>query len=161
MRYTKEQLQEACKESTSFRKVMIMLNIIPAGGNYSTIKHKVKEYGIDTSHFLGKGWNRGLLFKPNPPALTKDLLVSDSKYQSSKLRKRLLKESYFEHKCYSCKLTEWMGFPIKLELEHIDGNHSNNQIENLTLLCPNCHSLTPTWRKCKSSLPIPPQGDLL
>jgi len=48
--------------------------------------------------------------------------------------------------CNRCEISEWMGEPITLELEHKDGNHYNNQRENLECLCPNCHSLTPTWR---------------
>ena len=56
----------------------------------------------------------------------------------------LLKER--GHKCECCNNTEWLGQPITLELEHVDGNRQNNTRENLKLLCPNCHSQTPTWR---------------
>ena len=57
----------------------------------------------------------------------------------------------FEHldvpkECQWCKLTEWLSQPIKLELDHIDGDNTNNEIDNLRMLCPNCHSMTPTWR---------------
>lgn len=48
--------------------------------------------------------------------------------------------------CNHCKLTTWMGKPIPLELEHKDGDRTNNSRKNLELICPNCHSLTPTWR---------------
>ena len=155
MKYTKEQLETACIQSLSYSNVMKILGLKESGGNYATIKKKIIEFQIDISHFTGRGWNKNLKFNPNPPIPTIDLLVSNSNYQSHKLRKRLLKEGYFEHKCYSCNLTEWLNQPIVLELEHIDGVHTNNQIENLTLLCPNCHSLTPTWRgrKIKSKLP--------
>lgn len=54
------------------------------------------------------------------------------------------------HICENCKLSEWMGIPITIELEHIDGNTNNNTRENLKLLCPNCHSQTPTWRRRKN-----------
>lgn len=53
------------------------------------------------------------------------------------------------HVCESCKNSEWLGRRITLELEHIDGDNKNNVRENLKLLCPNCHSYTPTWRKAK------------
>ncbi|HEX2620915.1 MAG TPA: helix-turn-helix domain-containing protein [Phototrophicaceae bacterium] len=66
-------------------------------------------------------------------------------YKTDKHRKiRLLKDRAC--KCESCGLTEWLGQPIKLELHHVDGNSDNNVGENLQLLCPNCHSLTLTYR---------------
>ncbi len=75
-----------------------------------------------------------------------EILVENSSYQSFKLRNRLLKGGLMQAKCYSCKNTTWLEKPIPLELEHVNGNHSDNRIENLTLLCPNCHALTPTYR---------------
>ncbi len=51
------------------------------------------------------------------------------------------------HRCEECNLTEWNNIPITLELEHVDGDRKNNTKENLKLLCPNCHSQTPTWRR--------------
>lgn len=54
-------------------------------------------------------------------------------------------------KCARCHLDTWLGFPMKFELEHKDGNTLNNSRENLEVLCPNCHSFTSTWRKKKSS----------
>lgn len=66
-------------------------------------------------------------------------------------KKKIMQER--EHRCESCGLTEWLGQPIKLEMHHIDGDADNNVSENLQLLCPNCHSLTPTYRaKNKGSI---------
>ena len=61
-----------------------------------------------------------------------------------RLRKRIILEQY--SKCNRCKLNKWFDEDIALELEHKDGNHNNNERNNLEALCPNCHSLTPTWR---------------
>lgn len=149
-KYTYEQLVEAVKTSTSYRQVMSKLGLIEAGGNYASTKNIISKYNLDITHFTGKGWNVGLKFKPNPITLLEDIITSTNfSYKSDKLRKRLIAANYFENKCYNCNLTEWMGNPIPLELEHIDGNHNNNLLSNLTILCPNCHAQTPTWRRRK------------
>lgn len=71
------------------------------------------------------------------------------------IRKRILIEER-GHNCEKCKNNQWMDSPIPLELDHIDGNNKNNIKENLKLLCPNCHALTPTWRgkNCKTKRKI-------
>lgn len=74
-------------------------------------------------------------------------LILNSEYSDltfGRLRERVLYEQ--DCKCNRCGLSEWLGEPISLELEHKDGNHHNNQRDNLEILCPNCHSLTLTWR---------------
>lgn len=67
-----------------------------------------------------------------------------SELSFERLRKRILYEQ--DCKCNRCGISEWLGEKISLELEHKDGNHHNNNRENLEMLCPNCHSLTTTWR---------------
>lgn len=67
---------------------------------------------------------------------------SDLSFES--LRARILYEQ--NEKCNKCGLDEWLNTPLVLELEHKDGNHFNNCRDNLEMLCPNCHSLTSTWR---------------
>lgn len=81
----------------------------------------------------------------------KTLVIPFEKLTSkSQIRKRLLEER--EWKCEECRITEWFGRPITLEVEHVDGNVTNNTKSNLKLLCPNCHSYTPTWRRKKKPL---------
>ena len=78
-------------------------------------------------------------------------------YQSK--RKRVLIEQDF--KCNNCKIDTWFGKPLTLELDHIDGDHHNDTRSNLVALCPNCHSLTETWRgrNRKNKLPPVAQGE--
>jgi hypothetical protein len=66
-------------------------------------------------------------------------------YQTFKLKKRLLKENILENKCSCCGITKWNEKEIALHLDHIDGNNHNHKLDNLRLLCPNCHSQTDTW----------------
>jgi Zn finger protein HypA/HybF involved in hydrogenase expression len=149
MRYkvTKEELENAVKKSESVASVCRILNIRPVGGNYRTLHSKFKKWNIDSSHFTGQGWNVGLKFKPSVKRPLSEILVEDSDYGSiSKLRGRLIKEGVKEHRCESCKLTEWLGQPIPLELDHINGINTDNRIENLKVLCPNCHAQTPNYR---------------
>lgn len=145
-KYTKEQLYEAVKTSKSIRQVLILLNVAPHGGNYKVIKDYIKKLNIDITHFTGSAHARGK--KIGPKRNIEVYLVQYPQYKiaSHSLKKRLIQENYFEHKCYKCNLTTWNNQPIPIELEHIDGNHYNNQITNLTLLCPNCHAQTPTYR---------------
>ena len=145
-KWTDEQLIQAIQENQSIAGVITQLGLKPAGGNYATINNKIKELQLDTSHFTGQGWNLGLKFKPNKPKPLEEILVKDSNYQSYKLSKRLINEGLKENKCECCGITTWMDKPIKLELHHVNGNHSDNRIENLQMLCPNCHSYTDNYR---------------
>lgn len=142
--YTQEEFIDAVKTSTSIRQVLITLGLAPKGGNYQTVHKQCDQLGLDTSHFTGKGWSKNKTIGPKRDI--QDYLTNQYPIQSNKLRKRLLAEGLFEHKCYNCGLSEWLNSPIPLELEHINGNHNDNTFSNLTLLCPNCHALTPTYR---------------
>lgn len=142
--YTEEELREAVKTSTSIRQVLEKLNIVPAGGNYQTTNRRIEKLNIDTSHFMGQAWNKGLEIGPKRPI--EEYLIENSVVQSFRLKNRLISEGLKEHKCECCGLTEWLGEPIPLELDHVDGDHYNNTLENLKILCPNCHAKTPTYR---------------
>jgi hypothetical protein len=142
-KYTNEQLIESCKNSTSIRQVLINLGLAPEGGSYRTIHKYIKTLGIDTSHFTGQGWSKGKAWAPKKSI--EEYLSNQQSIQSHKLRLRLLREHILPFECSSCSLTEWKGQPIPLELDHIDGNHNNNILSNLRLLCPNCHAQTSTY----------------
>ena len=145
--YTNEQFIEAVKTSLSIAEVCRKLGIKAAGGNYATVKNKIKKLNLDSSHFTGKAWNQGKRYKmivPSKPLC--EVLVKGIPYQSDRLRQRLIKEGLKEHKCECCLNTEWLGEPIKLELHHVNGDHNDNRLENLQILCPNCHAFTDNYR---------------
>lgn len=74
-------------------------------------------------------------------------LVEENPFEElgHRLRKKIVMEEQ-DYKCLHCDLDEWMGLRITLELDHIDGNNKNNVRSNLRCLCPNCHSITDTWK---------------
>lgn len=142
--YTNAGLSEICSRCYSYRQVLSELGLAEAGGNYRTLKLKIKEFNIDISHFTHQGWNKGNT--PNPTKPISVYLNNEQWIASYKLKKRLLKENIFTHQCMNCFGKEWLDKPIPLELHHIDGNNQNNSLNNLQLLCPNCHSLTDNYR---------------
>lgn len=146
-RYTGEQFAEAVQSSVSIRQVLSKLGLHPTGANYEVAKRRIRALGLDDGHFTGQGHLKGKTHNWRPPAPLIGILVEDSTYAGGtyRLKHRLIKEGLLEAKCHSCGLTEWLGRPIPLELEHKNGRRTDNRIANLTLLCANCHSLTDTF----------------
>ena len=149
MKACKAQLQEAVASSMNKRQVLMKLGVTPAGGNYIELEKALHEHNIDTSHF------RYLPQNPGKRRPIEDYLANLAPISSHKLRKRLIREGLLNAQCNRCEGTEWLGQPIPLELDHIDGNKLNNSLDNLQVLCPNCHSFTPHYRGRKKKLPKP------
>lgn len=143
--FSLEEFIEAVKNNYSVSSCLSSLNLSPTGANYRGFYKFQKENNIDISHFTGQGHLKGKTHSYNTIPLS-DILVKDYNYSSNRLRRRLISEGLKEHKCECCGLTEWLGEPIPLELDHVDGDHYNNTLENLKILCPNCHAKTPTYR---------------
>ena len=140
-RYTKELLAEAVQACTSWSAVCRKLGVTPATGAQSHLTRRAKQFGIDSSHFTGPGWNRGKVLGPKRPIT--DYLVQQGapKITASKLRQKLDENKLLPNKCQHCNRRKWLGAAIPLELDHINGDHFDNRIENLQSLCPNCHAV--------------------
>lgn len=137
---TDEQIIAASEQTNSATSAAAFLGI-----KYDTYRNHAKRLGVFKTNQSGKG-----VHKPQPDTikipLNEILSGMHPQYQSNKIRLRLLSEGIKEHRCESCGGTEWLGFPIPLELDHINGVNSDHQINNLRLLCPNCHAQTDTYR---------------
>ena len=143
---TKEEFDFAAKNSKSIAGMCRLLGLKPSGGNYRVLHNVIEKYQIDITHFTGQGWNVNLKFKPFEAKPLEEILVKNSSYQSYKLKQRLICECIKSPVCEFCGQTEWLGNPIPLELHHVNGNNKDNRLENLLLLCPNCHALTDSYR---------------
>ena len=120
------------------RKLGYALNGKSSGSANASIQAGIKYYNLDASHLKGQHWKKGVY--------SLDWMHKDTPYRSNYTRVLIQLRGY---KCEQCNNTEWLGQPIPLECHHIDGNNTNNESENLLLLCPNCHAQTPTYRNRK------------
>lgn len=144
--WTDEQLREAVASCTNYASVIRQLGLIPAGGNYDAVKRRIRELSLDTSHFHASiafhgNWRRD-------PTPLEELLVADRDLGSHTLKLRLFAEGL---KSPACELCGWaerrpVDGAIPVELDHVNGDRRDNRLENLRILCPNCHSLQPTHR---------------
>lgn len=146
--WTDDALIQAVATCKSYRAVLRTVGLVPAGGNYVQVRRRTMELGLDTSHFTGKGWNKD----NHSPRLNRripidEICIEGSYYQSYKLKKRLFEAGLKQPACELCGWAEKSkDGRIPVELDHVNGNHHDNRIENLRILCPNCHSLQPTHR---------------
>lgn len=140
----KEELAEIVKSSYSIKECLEKMGCPCGHGNYPTFYKYKRLYNLDTSHFtkreIKNTKNNG---EYRPVADYKN--ENPASIKGSIFLKKLVKEGYKEYRCEKCGITEWNGEPISLQLHHKDGNHYNWDVDNLTVLCPNCHSQTDNY----------------
>jgi predicted RNA-binding Zn-ribbon protein involved in translation (DUF1610 family) len=143
--YTKELLEAAVKKSVNFTDLCRKLGRFPMGATYQLIKNRVIDYGIDTSHFLGRATASGYRNRSIVPMNPNNVLVSGYKYRanSKRLRSCLIRIGV-EYSCAECGMSRWREKDISLHVDHINGIWSDCRRENLRFMCPNCHSQTST-----------------
>lgn len=145
--WTDEQLRAAILNCKSYRAVIFALGLVPAGGNYVQVQARIRALELDVSHFTGMGWSKGKRYHNSSRKSLGALLRVGSGVQSYKLKQRLYEVNIKQPKCELCSWAQMSeDGRIPVELDHINGNHQDNRLENLRILCPNCHSLQSTHR---------------
>lgn len=144
-------------ESTSFAQVIRRLGLVQAGGTQAHIKNRVRDLCLDTSHFVGQAHNKGKI--ANNKKTFEQILILGSPVDLKTKREQLYRaliQCGVSYVCTGCGIgPTWNERVLTLEIDHINGNHWDNRLENLRFLCPNCHSqekeTNRSWRRSKTS----------
>ena len=147
VRPTHEELRTAVAESVSIAEVLRRLGRPDSGTQRARLRRWITEDQLSTEHLLGQAHQRGKtrLASTRRP---EDILVKQDGRRRTRtvVLRRALRETGVPEKCADCGIgPEWLGKPMTLEVDHINGDWSDDRLENLRLLCPNCHAVTSTW----------------
>ena len=139
----KEAVERAIEGASSTREALHRLGLRSAGGNYAAFKQACQKFNITQP--IGKADTTAARLAVRIPL--QDILIENSSYTSrDQIKKRCYAESLLKEKCYKCGIgPEWQGQHLTLQLEHKNGIHNDHRIENLEILCPNCHSQTDSF----------------
>ena len=109
-----------------------------------SVRECVERFGFCTATW-SKAVGRGVVRPREWVTPIDELLVAGRPRSRGHIKARLIKEGLKENRCEACGITEWRGKPLRMELHHVNGDGSDNRLENIELLCGNCHSQTDNW----------------
>ncbi len=133
-------LTSAVAKAETLSDVLREFGMATGSGNYKSINKAIARLGIDTSHLIGRGSGRGGNARTDA-----EVFCENSTYSRHGLLRRLLAKGVSEE-CAVCGVGgEWQGKPLRLQVDHINGVNNDHRLENLRVMCPNCHSQTATW----------------
>jgi len=133
------------ENSTSIGEILKCFNLQNKGGNSNTVKRRIKHENIDMSHItLGRGSNKGKRFTPKKSDA--EFFCENSNTSRHHIKQRIIKNNLIKYECSACGISNmWNNKELVLQLEHKNGINNDNRLENLTFLCPNCHTQTNTF----------------
>jgi Zn finger protein HypA/HybF involved in hydrogenase expression len=139
------EFKDLVKKSSTISQILKHFGLANKGGNHNTVKRRIKHENIDISHItLGKGCNKGKKLTPRKSDV--EFFCENSTTNRNHIKQRIIRNNLIKYECSECGLGEiWNGKKIVLQLEHKNGISNDNRLENLTFLCPNCHSQTDTF----------------
>ena len=144
-KYSDSEFSDIVSNSLTYKEIAEYCGLPFKGRNNKTIKDRIRHLGLSVDHFQSNFHNIKHLAIENKKSLD-EILVNGSSYNRTNLKKRLISEGLITNICSECGLSgEWNGKPIVLQLDHINGISNDNRLDNLRLLCPNCHSQTDTF----------------
>lgn len=151
-KFTDEDFKKALESSKSWAEISRKLSLHHTGNRITSYKKICNKLSLNFESLKGVRWFERekvpLDMKWGNRKDLKDILVENSDYKggTNHIKKRVIASKFLENKCCMCgNEGVWNDLPLTLQMDHINGNNTDNRIENLRILCPNCHSQTVTY----------------